>query len=72
MKHVLRLLDVSLAYLLATQGVELTSVGFRSKANTSARDRAQVESEVLERIERYLQVEAALARARQRPMAEPA
>lgn len=53
-------LDVSLAYLLDTQGIELTGVEFRTKANTSARDRAQVESEVLEWIERYLQVEAAL------------
>jgi Zn-dependent peptidase ImmA (M78 family) len=53
-------LDVSMAYLLDTQGIELTGVEFRTKANTSARDRAHVESEVLEWIERYLQVEAAL------------
>lgn len=53
-------LDVSLAYLLDTQGVELTGVEFRTKASTTARDRAHVESEVLEWIERYLQVEAAL------------
>ena len=53
-------LDVSMAYLLDTQGIELSGVEFRTKANTSARDRAHVESEVLEWIERYLQVEAAL------------
>lgn len=53
-------LDVSMAYLLDTQGIELTGVEFRTKANTSAGDRAHVESEVLEWIERYLQVEAAL------------
>lgn len=53
-------LDVSLAYLLDTQGVELTGVEFRTKASTTTRDRAHVESEVLEWIERYLQVEAAL------------
>jgi Zn-dependent peptidase ImmA (M78 family) len=53
-------LDVPLAYLLDTQGVELTGVEFRTKASTTARDRAHVEAEVLEWIERYLQVEAAL------------
>src|SRR3990172_2174897 len=53
-------LGVSLAYLLDTQEVELSGVEFRTKANTSARDRAQVETEVLEWIERYLQVEQVL------------
>ena len=53
-------LGVSVAYLLDTQGIELTGVEFRTKANTSLRDRAHVEAEVLEWIERYLQVEAAL------------
>src|SRR6185503_15362414 len=53
-------LDVSLAYLLDTQGVELTGVEFRTKASTTSRDRAHVENEVLEWIERYLQVEAVL------------
>lgn len=53
-------LDVSVAYLLDTQGIELTGVEFRTKASTTHRDRAHVESEVLEWIERYLQVEAAL------------
>src|SRR6185369_12207943 len=41
--------------LLALAGVE-----FRTKANTTARDRATVETEVLEWIERYLQIEVIL------------
>lgn len=53
-------LGVSIAYLLDSQGIELSGVEFRTKANTSARDRAQVELEVLEWIERYLQVERVL------------
>lgn len=53
-------LDVSLTYLLDTQEVSLDSVEFRTKANTTARDRALVETEVLEWIERYLQIEVIL------------
>lgn len=53
-------LGVSLGYLLDTQGIELSGVEFRTKANTSARDRAQVETEVIEWIERYLQIELVL------------
>lgn len=53
-------LDVSLGNLLDTQGIELTGVEFRTKANTSARERAQVETEVIEWIERYLQIELVL------------
>jgi Zn-dependent peptidase ImmA (M78 family) len=53
-------LGVSLAYLLDTQGLQLAGVEFRTKANTSGRDRALVETEVLEWIERYLQVELVL------------
>ena len=53
-------LGVSLAYLLDTQGIELSGVEFRTKANTSARERAQVETEVLEWIDRYLQIELIL------------
>jgi len=53
-------LGVSLSYLLDTQGIELSGVEFRTKANTTAKDRAQVETEVLEWIERYLQVELVL------------
>ena len=53
-------LNVSLTYLLDTQEVSLAGVEFRTKANTTARDRANVETEVLEWIERYLQVEGIL------------
>ncbi|CAK0777819.1 ImmA/IrrE family metallo-endopeptidase [Gammaproteobacteria bacterium] len=53
-------LGVSMSYLMDTQGVELTSVDFRTKANTSAKDRAHVETEVIEWVERYLQVERIL------------
>lgn len=53
-------LRVSLSYLLDTQGLHLAGVEFRTKANTSGRDRALVETEVLEWIERYLQVETVL------------
>ncbi len=55
-----RALGVSLAYLMDTQGINLSGVEFRKKASTSGRDRAQVETEVLEWIERYLQIELAL------------
>lgn len=50
-------LGVSLSYLLDAQGIALSGVEFRTKAKTSARDRAKVEAEVLEWIERYLQIE---------------
>jgi Zn-dependent peptidase ImmA (M78 family) len=53
-------LNVSLAYLLDTRGIELCGVEFRTKANTRVRDRAHVETEVLEWIERYLQIELIL------------
>src|SRR5262249_20894110 len=53
-------LSVSLSYLLDAQEIELTAVEFRTKADTSARDRAHVETEVLEWIERYLQIEVVL------------
>jgi Zn-dependent peptidase ImmA (M78 family)/transcriptional regulator with XRE-family HTH domain len=53
-------LGVSLNYLLDSQGIELSGVEFRTKANTTGRDRAHVETEVLEWIERYLQIELIL------------
>jgi len=53
-------LGVSLSYLMDTQGIELTGVDFRTKANTTAKDRAHVETEVIEWIERYLQIEHVL------------
>jgi len=53
-------LDVSLNYLLDTQGIELSGVEFRTKASTTGKDRAHVQTEVLEWIERYLQIELIL------------
>jgi Zn-dependent peptidase ImmA (M78 family) len=53
-------LGVSLSYLMDSQGIELAGVEFRTRAGTSARDRAKVETEVLEWIERYLQIETVL------------
>lgn len=53
-------LDVSLDYLLDVQEIELTGVEFRTKANTTGKDRAHVETDVLEWIERYLQIERVL------------
>ena len=51
-----RALGVSLTYLMDTQGLEVEGVEFRTKASTTARHRAYVETEVLEWIERYLRV----------------
>ena len=53
-------LGVSLNYLMDTEGIRLENVEFRTKTNTTARDRARVETEVLEWIERYLQIETVL------------
>src|SRR5260370_42527971 len=53
-------LGVSLSYLMDAGGVTLSGVEIRTKANTTARDRAHVETEVLEWIERYLQIELIL------------
>ena len=53
-------LKVSVGYLMDTQGIVLTGVEFRTKASTTASDRANVETEVLEWIERYLQIEHVL------------
>jgi Zn-dependent peptidase ImmA (M78 family) len=53
-------LGVSLAYLMDTQGIELKHVDFRTKANTTGKDRAQVETTVIEWMERYLQIERIL------------
>ena len=53
----------------------MRGVEFRTKSNTSARDRAHVETEVLEWIERYLQIELILeldSTQWQCPVAKPA
>ena len=53
-------LDVSMGYLLSPSRVSLASVEFRKLTSTNARDRAAVEGEVLDRVDRYLQVEEIL------------
>jgi len=53
-------LDVSLPYLMSPQSVELRDVEFRTKSSTTARDRAKVETAVLETVERYFQIEQIL------------
>jgi Zn-dependent peptidase ImmA (M78 family)/DNA-binding XRE family transcriptional regulator len=53
-------LGVSIPYLMSAQGVELGECEFRTKASTSAKERSRVETEVLEWVERYLQIEAIL------------
>ncbi len=53
-------LDVSLGYLLSPSNVSLESVEFRKLASTRARERAAVEGEVLDHVDRYLQVEEIL------------
>jgi Zn-dependent peptidase ImmA (M78 family)/DNA-binding XRE family transcriptional regulator len=55
-----KILGVTVAYLMDSQGIELTAVDFRTKANTTAKDRARVETEVIEWVERYLQIEQLL------------
>jgi Zn-dependent peptidase ImmA (M78 family)/DNA-binding XRE family transcriptional regulator len=53
-------LGVTLAYLMNSQEIELASVDFRTKASTTGKDRARVETEVIEWVERYLQIEEIL------------
>ena len=53
-------LKVPLSYLLSPSRVSLESVEFRKLASTKAKDRATVEGEVLDHMDRYLQVEKIL------------
>lgn len=53
-------LDVPMGYLMSPMGAELAGIDFRKKSGTSAQDRARVEAEVLEHVERYLSVEEIL------------
>lgn len=53
-------LGVSVGFLMDAQDIEIQGVAFRTKTRVTVRDRARVETEVLEWIERYLQVEAVL------------
>lgn len=53
-------LEVPPNYLLSPSHVSLERVEFRKLASTKAKDRAAVEGEVLDRVDRYLQVEEIL------------
>ena len=53
-------LDVTIPYLVSPQQARLERVDFRKKASTSAKERARVEAEVLQAVERYLQIEQIL------------
>ena len=53
-------LNVSLDYLLSSQVSALSGVEFRKKAGVSEKDRAIVEEEVLDYLERYLAIESVL------------
>ena len=53
-------LDVSMSYLLSPSNISLQSVEFRKLASTKASERAAVEGQVLDHVDRYLQVEELL------------
>ena len=53
-------LEVSTSYLLSPSKVSLESVDFRKLSTTRVRERAVVESEVLDHVDRYLQIEEVL------------
>ena len=53
-------LEVTPSYLLSPSSVSLESVEFRKLSSTRARERAAVEAEVLDHVDRYLQVEEIL------------
>ena len=53
-------LDVSMTYLLSPSNVSLESVEFRKLTSTKAKERAAVEGQVLDHVDRYLQVEELL------------
>ena len=56
-------LGVSESYLLSTGQLELADVAFRKRKLTSARDEAVLRAQVLNRVEKYLQIEDILATA---------
>ena len=55
-----RTLDVSLEYLLSERVEELEDVEFRKLPGTSVRERAQVDAEVTDRLQRYIAIEEIL------------
>ena len=67
-------LEVSPSHLLSPSIVSLEAVEFRKLASTRARDRAMVEGEVFDHVDRYLQVEEILGvatRMQARPEGAP-
>lgn len=53
-------LDVDLDFLTSAQVAELSGVEFRKEAQAKAKDAARVEAAVIDRVERYLAIEAVL------------
>ena len=53
-------LEVSLSYMVAPSGARLGNIDFRKHSGTRARERAKVESSVLEYVEKYLLIEEIL------------
>jgi len=60
MTQLTRVLDVSFEYLLSEQIKKLEDVEFRKLSSTSAGDRARVEAEVIDWLQRYLTIEEIL------------
>ena len=58
--HLAKVLSVSLEYLLSERVEKLEAVEFRKRAGTSAGDRARVEAEVIDCLQRYIAVEEIL------------
>ena len=55
-----KVLEMPLDYFMSQAQAHLEGVEFRKRSSTSAKDRARVEAEVLQQVERYLQVETIL------------
>lgn len=55
-----RALGVSVDFLMSDQVQALAGVEFRKRSSTSAKDRARVEAEVMDQVDRYLTVEELL------------
>ncbi|WP_096704078.1 XRE family transcriptional regulator [Magnetospirillum sp. 15-1] len=53
-------LGVSMDFFAAPSGVRLGNIDFRKHSGTSVRERAQVEAEVIEHVERYILIEEIL------------
>lgn len=53
-------LEVTPSYLLSPSSISLESVEFRKLSSTRARERAAVEAQVLDHVDRYLQIEEIL------------